>query len=1110
MNIMFRRFLCSSGMAAFAIIVSSSMYAQSTGSIVGTVTDPKGAAISNCQVTVTEVATGLTRTAACGPNGYYVVPSLRPTIYRVTVVAPGFATLTRESITLQANQPLTVDAKLSVGSTSQHVTVSTAAVQVNTTTATLSQVIGGTRILELPLNGRNAADLITLVSGSVTAPNARATQGLTIPVDVSVAVNGSRGNQASYMLDGATNTDQLTDVNAPFPFPDALQEFSVQTSNYSAEYGQSSGAVVNIVTKSGTNSLHGDAFEFVRNAVFNSTGYFNIQKDQLKRNQFGFTLGGPVVIPKLYDGRNRTFFFVGFQKTIIRDTNGAATNYVPTAANLTGDFSALLDATNPANPTGSAIQLYYPGTTTPIPGNIFNPDLLDPAFVNLAKLLPTSTASANGFVRFVTPADQTDTEYIIRIDQKLSSKDQLSGHYYHYGYTLPTTFIPGNFLTMKDNKYIPDDNFLVKEVHVFSPNMLNSAYFGILSLNANEGPPPGIPTYKSLGVNVNQDPVDSGNMGMYAYGFMYAGGAWTVNWDRKSYQYGDDLHWVHGKHSLGFGALVMRSSYDNTNTYNQGPQFEFDGHGTSGGGLSSGYSMADLEFGTIYQMLQSSGQFMNVVANQMGFYAQDDYHATSRLTLNLGLRYEPFLPWRETHGRVSHFSPSAYAAGTMSTQFPNAPPGISFPGDPGFPNGDSGVDPNFTDFAPRVGFAYDVFGNGKESIRGGFGMFYDTTQVAVADIPFISNPFVYNLALIDPAGPFSNPYQGITDPFPAPATSPNAAFPAFSNFMTYDPFHLKYQTPVTYAYNLTTERQVTENWLVRLGYVGSHGSHGLEVWELNPSVYIPGSSLSPNARRFFPGIGNITDLVHDVNSFYNSLQVSVQRRFSHGLSVDANYTWSKSLDDLPQAAAVNTAIVSPTIPWYMPNFHRLEYGPSDWDRTNIFVTSYVWDLPKLRGSNQVVRAVLGNWENTGIVSWQSGSPFTVLSAFDQSKTNLRRDRAVVTGNPYGDDACASLPGVPCQNWLNPASFSQPAVGTFGNASKGEFRGPKYFNFDTGVYKNFPFAQRYVMQFRGEFFNAFNDTEFSNPNATLGGGGFGAITSQFNSPRVIQFALKLNF
>lgn len=1109
-----RRIFLSLGMASIAVALTISAHAQDVGSILGTVTDPSGAVVSNCRVTVTAVETGISRTALCNSNGYYVVPSLQPTRYSVTVTAPGFATLTRQSIVLQANQPLTVDLKLSIGKSNQTVTVNTAAVQVNTTTATLSQVIGSDRVVELPLNGRNAATLTTLVAGAVTAPDARATQGLTIPTDVSVAVNGSRGNQTSYMLDGATNTDQLTDVNAPFPFPDALQEFSVQTSNYSAQYGQSSGAVVNIVTRSGTNELHGSAFEFVRNEVFNATGYFNASKDQLKRNQFGFTLGGPVVFPKIYNGRNRTFFFGGFQKSILHDTNGANFNYVPTQANEGGDFSALLDAADPNNPTGSSIQLYYPGTTTPITGNKFNPNLIDPVFVNLAKLLPQSTT--NGLVFFPVANDETDTEFIGRIDQKLSNNDQLTGRYFYYGYTKPTTFIPGNFLTMADDKHIPDNSFLVRETHIFNPNLLNVGYFGLLSINGQETPPSGVPTYSSLGVKVNQDFHGSGNMGMYAYGFMYAGGAWNVDWDRKSYQYGDDLHWVHGKHSLGFGALVMRSSYDNTNLYNSGPQFDFSGDATSGGGLSSGFSLADLEFGSIHRMLQETGQFLNVRSLQLGFYAQDDYHASQRLTLNAGLRYEPFLPWKEIHGRVMHFSPTAFAAGTISTQFPNAPPGISFPGDPGFPNGNSGVDPNFTGFAPRVGFAYDLFGNGKASIRGGSGMFYDTTQVAVANIPFVTNPFVKSVTLLDPAGPLSDPYRGITDPFPAPPPGPDATFPAFSSFMTYDPFHLKYQTPVTYAYNLTLERQITESWLGRLSYVGSHGSHGLEVWELNPSVYIPGSTLPANSRRLFPGIGNITDLVHDVNSSYNGLQVSLERRFIHGLSVMANYTWSKSIDDLPQAAAVNSAIVPPTISWNLPNFHSLEYGPSDWDRTNIFVTSYVWDLPRLSGSNRVVRAVFGSWENTGLVSWQSGAPFTVFSGRDQSKTNLRRDRAVLIGHPYGDDACAAIPGVPCKNWLNPASFAQPAVGTFGNVGKGALRGPRFFDFDTGVYRNFPFTQRFSMQFRGEIFNVFNNTNFEQPNATLSGAAFGAIQSAVTgatasgAPRVIQLALKLKF
>lgn len=229
----------------------------------------------------------------------------------------------------------------------------------------------------------------------------------------------------------------------------------------------------------------------------------------------------------------------------------------------------------------------------------------------------------------------------------------------------------------------------------------------------------------------------------------------------------------------------------------------------------------------------------------------------------------------------------------------------------------------------------------------------------------------------------------------------------------------------------------------------------------------------------------------------------------------ANYTWSKSMDDLPESAAVNTAIVSPTIPWNFPNFHSLEYGPSDWDRTNIFDTSYVWGLPRLSGANRLVRAVFGSWENTGIVSWQSGAPFTVFSAQDRSKTNLRRDRAVVTGDPYGGDACSAVPNAPCRNWLNPASFAQPAIGTFGDAAKGAFRGPRFFDFDTGIYKNFPFDERINTQFRAEFFNAFNNTNFLLPNATIGGAALGAIQSAAadpasGSPRVIQFALKIMF
>jgi hypothetical protein len=1103
-------------------MLAVSAQAQVAGSIQGTVTDSTGAAITNCQVTVTNVGTQATRNAACGANGYYVVPQLDPGQYDVTAVAPGFAKLARTSQTLQANQPLTVDLKMKVGAASQTVTVTTAAAQVNTTTATISQVITGASIVGLPLLDRNAATLITLVAGSTIAPNARATQGLSIPDLVTPSVNGSRGNQTSYFLDGALNTDSLTDVNAPFPFPDALQEFSVQTANYSAQYGQTSGAVVNIATKSGTNSLHGDVFEFDRNAVLDAIGYFNVAKPSSKQHQFGATIGGPVVLP-FYNGRNRTFFFGGFQKTIIRAKNAASYTFVPTAANDMGDFSSLLSATNPANPTGEAIQLYYPGTTNPIPGNIIDTTThpLDPVFLNLTKLLQPQT-DPDGEVETPSPANQTNNEYVVRIDQMLGSKDNLTGRYYHYGYNKVSPFIPGNFLSMGDPHYIPDDNFMVKETHVFNPNLLNVAQFSWIRINGTEAPPAGIPTYSSLGMKLNQDFKSSGNMGLYAYDWMYAPGAWPVTWDRKSYQYGDDLHLVHGKHSLGFGALVIRSSFNTLNAYNEGPSFDFSGEETGGlqpdgSTLSDGFSLASMALGAVYNFTQAVPSTSNLSQWYIGAYAQDNYHVAQRLTLNLGMRWEPFLPWIATDGKVSHFSPAAYATGTLSTKFPNAPPGISYPGDPGFPNGDAGVGSNKIGFAPRVGFAYDINGNGKSSIRGGFGMFYETSQVAVTNMPFNTNPFTFGVTLdVDQAGPFANPYGGtVADPFPAPPPGPSATFPGNPSVMTYDPFHYKYQTPVNYDWNLTLEQQLTENLLFHVGYIGNHGSHGLETWELNPAVYTPGgdNSTGTNARRLFPGIGNITDLVHDVNSSYNALQVTLQKRVSHGFSILANYTWSKAMDDLPESAAVNSALVPPAIPWYLPNFHRLDYGPSDWDATNIFVASYEWNLPSLSGSNALVRGVLGNWENTGIVSWQSGTPFTVFAGQDVSRTGLNADRAeLVPGvDPYGGNACApSLAnGQPCKNWLNPAAFTLPAPGTFGNAQKGAFRRPRSFDYDTGLFKNFSIRQRFNLQFRAEFFNVFNNTNFGIPSAHANANP-GAITSATNIPRTGQLAVKIRF
>ena len=380
--------------------------AQGLGAIVGTVSDPSGGVIPTATVKITDDRTSFTRDTTTNSQGYYVFPALRPSVYTITVSAAGFATSVRKSVLLQADESNTVNIKLALQEANQIVTVDAPPPQVNTTTSTLSEVVDQQRIVGLPLNGRNAANLTLLTAGTVLAPGSDADQGSskTFPVAVTVSANGSRQNQTSFRLDGANNNDIYTNVNQPFPFPDALQEFSVQTSNYSARYGGNAGGVVNIITKSGSNQFHGDLFEFNRNAVFNARNFFGKDRDQLKRNQFGGTVGGPIKIPHLYNGENKTFFFFGYQGTRIRNISQGKNAFVPTPANLNGDFSAMLDPANPANPLGKKIVVNDPLTGKPFDGNIIPVSRFDPASLALMKYLP---AAGRQRTRLLWPACRT-------------------------------------------------------------------------------------------------------------------------------------------------------------------------------------------------------------------------------------------------------------------------------------------------------------------------------------------------------------------------------------------------------------------------------------------------------------------------------------------------------------------------------------------------------------------------------------------------------------------------------------------------------------------------------------------------------------------------------
>jgi len=1086
--------LCASATIAAA-------HAQALGAITGTITDPSGAAIPKAKVTATESETSFSRTITSDDTGHYTVPSLRPTDYTLTVEAIGFERYVQTKIGLVADQTATIDVQLRIGSTAEALSVSATASTaplIDAATPTLTDVVGTMRISELPLNGRAVAQLINLVAGAINANPTTVTSQSSLPGSVQPSINGSRSAQTGYMLDGAPFLDQYYNTNIPFPFPDSLQEFSVQTSNYSARYGGNAGGVVNVVTKSGTNSLHGDVFAFNRNQAYNATNAFTRVVDPLHRNEFGGTIGGPIYLPHFYHGRDKTFFFFGYQGTRYRQS-GLSSAFVPTADELKGDFSSISGA------------ITDPLSGKPFPGNQIPVNRFDPASVNLTGYLPPATLNT-GFVYFPQRTQQNLDMFVGRIDHEIGSKDRLAGRVYRDHVNLAPQFDPKNILGYSLGYDIPATNYMVQETHIFRPNLLNQASFIYSSVPVAKIAAPNSPNMATFGVKGIWQPATPfiQSIGVNSY-FSVSGGA-VGPFNASSFSWQDDATWIHGRHDIAFGGSLQRSRVDLGDVF-QGPgSFSFTADVV-------GNALAAFMIGKLRTFNQGAGEFKNNRNLFPAFYATDSWHVSPRLTLTYGLRWEPYFPWNEIQGRVEMFSIPNFRAGIRSQVFPNAPPGLLFPGDVGMPS--RGTIGTLRDFAPRVGFAYSPRRDAKMSIRGGVGMFYDTQTPGVVNNRFADlTPFSPQISITSPTGPFSNPALGIQDyPFPAPYPPPkNSIFPAPVLSITYDPT-THFQVPVSYNGNLTIERQIAQNLLLQVAYVGAHASHGKETVNLNPSLYIPGSSLGTDQRRIFQGYAAINMDGQSGNSSYNSLQVAVKKRLSYGVSLNLAYTYSKSIDDYPNGGG-NADIGSDSssaMPWYFPNGRVLDRGPSGFDHTQRLVTSYVGLLPRLTNTNRLVRAALGEWEISGILTLQTGDPMTVTAGYDRSLTGLNNDRADLVAGQNVRSASVCGVTLNCISWLNPAAFSGPknaggsyiADGNFGNVGKGALRGPGSVNFDAGMSKNFTLHENWKLQFRGEFFNAMNHVNPNNPNTTLNSAQFGKITG-VGAPRVGQLALKLSF
>src|SRR5436853_71629 len=866
------------------------LHAQGLWSIVGRVTDPAGAPVAGAQVTATEVGRGFFRNAMTDTEGLYVIPSLQPATYNLSVEAKGFSISKESGITLLADQTLTVNMSLKLGMTTEVVTVTSNTLEVDTATSVLKQVIEQQRISELPLNGRNAAQLTLLVAGAVNSPNGGADQGATktFPGAVTFSANGARQNSISYQLDGGNYVDEYTNVNQPFPFPDALQEFSVQTSNYSAEYGSNAGGVVNVITKSGTNGLHGDAFEFVRNPVFNAQNFFATPStpDRVKRNQYGGTLGGPII-------HDKTFFFGGYQRTSFR-------NLVLGSQNVVGQT----DITNFLTPKSAAcLTCGAPTTAATGPAG-----MIDPAVATLLGIDPTTgaaLASPKFSLAGTIPAGQKPTvpfskpdienfnSAIGRVDHSFSQNDKLSGRYEFDRFTKAAVFNPLLLISYTDATFaITAQNFLAHETHIFSPRLINDFRFSYSREVSHRGPGSNAASVTAFGAALPFQPTLNAIQGVGVQGGFSFGDNPGACYTRNNYTWANDISWEKGKHDLHFGGSVERSLVDLNNQFNQPGIFGF---GTQDNYLFGGSTFATYQLflagilsdgasvGNGFALQQGAGEFKTNRATFIGVYVQDNYRVTRRLTLNLGLRYEPAFPWSDTGDRWAQVNLAAMAAGTVSKAYPNAPPGIFFsaqngiPSDPGMPK--NALNTNGTGFAPRLGFAYDVFGDGKTSLRGGAGIFYDTRVMGMLSNRFVdewpfSPQFILSTAgnsaptASSSPGSFSDPLctqpatqaalhcdggQAANYPkFPStiPAPTNFAYIPPFNEIaVSYDPSG-DYHVPTTYEWNLTVERQLPSNILFRVGYVGSRSLHILETEYYNPAVpYNPANPMG------IPGCG---------------------------------------------------------------------------------------------------------------------------------------------------------------------------------------------------------------------------------------------------------------
>ena len=1091
-------------LSLMCILFSSVALAQVTNATLnGIVSDPGGAAIPGAQVQVQNIGTNLRQATETNDSGLYSVSQLPSGQYRITVQKTGFRKSVQTGIVLTVGQVATLNISMEVGDVKETVTVTANAELINVTTADLSSVINEASVEELPLNGRDPSSLVLLTTGTTNVLNTGGgwlQSSNSFPDETGASSGGGRQGSTYYLLDGAPNMDPYQELASPFPNSDATQEFRVISTNFDAQYGFSPNAVVSIQTKSGSNAFHGGAFEFLRNNDLNAANFFSHAVDPLKRNQFGGYAGGPI-------RRDKLFFFANYQAT--RSSTTAATNSTntPTQAMLNGDFSAV--------PTTLA---------APFVNNKVDPSLFSKAAYAIATTaLPLGQTASNGLVNYTGPAAKYPyDEGTARIDYTINDKQRIYLRSFIQYYEQKGGNVKGNLLALADDEPGEYYNEVLGHTWAINPTTVNNLTLFYSQMDISDSQvaldKSGQAVCWSRYINVSEIPNHC-----YLEG-IGVNNAFGSNWDepvaerRSTWGLSDQFTKPISRHPISAGVDVHKQFAQENTDYPTTPIITFNGQYT-------GFGLADFLLGDVSTYEQGAGEIASVKGWQFGLFAQDQYRVKPTFTVTAGLRWDPNLPPASTGGRGAALHP-----GQQSTLFPNAPLGVVFPGDKGLNS--SLMPTSYGYWEPRLGFSWQPSSLPHTAIRGGLGLFTGPIPYAsynhVSDLAPFSPTFIINGTKTTPVD-LQNPWASFAG---------GNQFPPFASLGYKPPTSTTFQTPMdlpaifsnnfrlgmTQSWSLSIEQQLMQDLALHVAYIGSESYHQAVIVDQNPGTLVPIAGTSPvqyNDTRLTYGdstktakrdlLGQILADVSAGTSPYQSLQIGVDKRMSHGFQIQSNFTWSKVLD----VASNGDISLGGTYPG-VTNPFNLKYnrGISDLNVPLISTTNFIYTSPALQGWNPILRNVLGTWEISSIYSLQSGKPFGVGGGDGNNNSGAIQyhDRAdVVAGiSPAVHHGSRS-------NWLNhyvnSAAFQPNAIGTFGNSGRNIFTAPHINSADSAVIKNLKIQERYGIQFRWELFNTFNHTSFTTPNtdASPGNSSFGQITSIGPiAPRVMQGGLKLTF